>query len=113
MFDAPQPYNTMKTPIHQIVARLIASAGLVTLIAACDSREEDARERQADRMEEKADAVRDQSEAKADAIEEQKSPSKSSGTNAGLENAADAQRKAGEATADQLEKKADAVRDPK
>lgn len=101
--------KTLTTPFIVLAATLC--------FVACDSKQENAREdaleKKADQMENKADAIRDAGERKADAIESQKALSKPAVTNDRLENAADATRKATENAADKLENKADAVREQK
>ena len=92
-------------PICALVAA--ASLGFV----ACDqSPENKAAERQADAIEDKADAVRKDGENRADGIEKS-TKDQSQAVKKDGDNAADATRKATENAADNLEKKADAVRD--
>ena len=80
--------------IKQITLCLATAAAAIGL-SGCDSKRENAAEKKADRMEDKADNVRDAGEKKADAIESR----------------ADATRNAAERKADAIEKQADAVRD--
>ena len=85
--------------------------------AACDSREENARENamenRADALEEQAKATRNAGEKRADAIEDTKVGSEKIDPNNPKEKAADATRKAAEDKADALEDKADATREAK
>ena len=94
--------------IKQITLCLTTAAAAVAL-SGCDSKQENAAEKKADRMEDKADHLRDAGEKKADAIESKKSNDHA--TNEQLENKADATRNAAERKADAIEEKADAVRD--
>jgi type IV pilus biogenesis protein CpaD/CtpE len=94
----------------QITLCLMTAAAAVAL-SGCDSKHENAAEKKADRMEEKADNVRKAGEQKADAIESKKSSSNDHATNERLEKKADATRDAAEHKADAIEEKADAVRD--
>jgi hypothetical protein len=89
----------------------LATAAAALGLNGCDSKRENAAEKKADQMENKADNVRDAGEKKADAIESKKSMSNDHATNERLENKADATRNAAEHKADAIEKEADAVRD--
>ena len=104
----------LSSSIKQITLCLAAAASVLAL-SACDSKQENAREdaaeKKADQMEEKADAVRDAGEKKADAIESKKDMSNTDTTNERLENSADATREAADQKADAIEENADAVRD--
>lgn len=83
----------------------------------CDSTARQTAERQADALEERADAVRAEGEFRADALEDQADAldQRLDGVDPPaeqrLENQADAVRDAAEARADALENQADAVRD--
>ena len=98
------------SPIKQITLCLATAAAAIGL-SGCDSKRENAAEKKADQMEDKADNVRDAGEKKADAIESKKSMSNDHATNERLENKADATRNAADHKADAIEKQADAVRD--
>jgi hypothetical protein len=89
----------MKTFTKNIALAAVMAMGLG--LAACDSKQENAAESQ-------ADSVRDSSEAAADAIESQ-----AASTEDAAETKADAVREAGEAKADKLEDQADKVSAPK
>ena len=86
---------------------------VVFSFAACDSKQENQREKalegQADSLENQADATRKAGERKADAIED----TKTNADRGQKEQAADATRKATENKADALENKADATREQK
>ena len=60
--------------IKQITLCLTTAAAAIAL-SGCDSKQENAAEKKADQMEDKADSVRDAGEKKADAIESKKSMS--------------------------------------
>jgi hypothetical protein len=91
----------------------LVAAMLATTLAACDSKQENKREdvleKQADRMEQKADVTRDRGEAAADRIEKRDPGMDSNAT----DRAAEAARDTSERRADQLEDKADLTREKK
>jgi hypothetical protein len=99
-----------------MTSSLIRTATIVVAavaFAACDSRQENAREnnleRKADNLEDAADVVRTQAEKTADAVERNDAGLNSSTT----EKTADAVREAGERKADALEDQADIEREKK
>ncbi len=97
---------------------LFAVVVAVLSLAACDSKQENAREnaleKKADGMEDQADATRKMSEKKADAIESNgKQGMEKLNPVTPADKDADAVRKSGEAKADRLENGADAVREQK
>jgi len=92
---------------------LTTAAVCAFAFAACDSRQENAREnaleRKADTLEDKAGVVRDKAEKTADAVE-----ANDPGLNRpSTERTAEAVRESGEQTADALEEKADREREKK
>jgi hypothetical protein len=97
----------MKTPA------IIFSGLSMALLCGCDSKEEQRRERaierNADALEDAADATRERGEKKADAIERSDPGPNAAST----ERAADATRDAAEGKADALEDAAKATRDDK
>lgn len=107
--DKPLTLNLMK--LIQPIISVLSLAALCTLTA-CDSRQEQAREKalesKADALEEKADATRKGTERVADAVEDQKKVNDKV-----VDAQADNIRKSGENAADAAEKQADAVRDQK
>ncbi|MEO6421225.1 MAG: hypothetical protein ABIR84_00680 [Candidatus Nitrotoga sp.] len=92
---------------------VLTAATLVLALTACDSKQEDHREKvlenKADMIEKKADTVRDTGEVKADHIENRDPGLNSSGT----EHAAEVTRDTSEARADRLDEKADRIREQK
>ena len=96
-----------------ITISLFSAAMALSLLSACDSKEEQRREksleRKADTLEDNAKTVRSTGEKKADAIENNDPGLNSNAT----ERAAAAARKAAENKADNLEDAADATRDKK
>lgn len=91
---------------------VLVAAILASILAACDSKQENMREQRlenkADIIEQKADAVRDRGEETADRIEKQDRVNSDVS-----DRAAEAARESSERRADQLEEQADRVREQK